>query len=428
MRWILITMCCVVQAAFAGQVPTFKQTLHNYLHSTQWMSVQDAYRQRIAEIDKSFLTLFPTYKFSGMFGSEYRRAGQAAATRLNTKNVTLNMTESFHFGKDYYAWKAREEDRVNEKIGFSDQKSEVLMAGTLLHLQGFLMNEKIKILEKRKSISDRNRKQVEIKYEQGLMSFSEKEKTLEKMDELDLEKYQLEGAYYEVLAQYEAETGVIVSGFKKPILNSWDRYLPKSEKAFVKKAIQFDTSVPVAQHQQAAAKLDLMSSESQLYPKVDLQVNSIQELGISGADTKNSIENVSITISHDLFASGNDLYNLKIAKAKARLARINYLQIKRNLEESLHNQWVKYIISQKTYLYAKRKMNRMKGVIRYDQKQFEAGRLDIKDLLDSEQKLAEAEQGMMDAELKYRQEQMSILSSINQLDNALAVGTGEQYD
>ena len=427
MKRILITSL-LVQSVFAAQVPTLKQTLHNYVHSTQWASVHESYQQRMADIDRSFLGLFPTYKFSGMFGSEYRKAGQAAATRLKTKNVSLNITESFQFGKDYFTWKAREQDRLNENIGFSDQKLEVLMAGTLLHLKGFLMNEKIKILDKRKSISDRNRAQVGIKYQQGLMSFSEKEKTLEKMDELTLEKYQVEGAFYEALGQYEAETGLIISGFKKPDLSSWDKYLPKSEKSFIHKASQLDTTVLVANHQQKSAQLEVMASESQLYPKVDLQANSIQEVGYSGADAKNSIENVSITVSHDLFGSGNDLYQLKMAKSKARLARVSYLQTKRNLTDSLHNQWAKYVISQKTYAYAQRKMSRMKGVIRYDQKQFEAGQLDIRGLLDSEQKLAESEQNMIDAELKYRQEQMLILSAIHQLDHALAVGTGEEYE
>jgi outer membrane protein TolC len=423
MKWILITTI-VSQFIYAGQTPTFEQTLHNYLHSTKWMSVQDLYKQRMAEIDKSFLGLFPTYKFSGMFGSEYRKAGVNTPTRLKTQSTTLNMTESFRFGKDYYFWKAREQDRVTHAIRFSDQKSEVLMAGALLHLRGYLMAEKLKILKKRKEISDRNRAQVIIKYEQGLISFSDKEKIIEKIDELDLEQYQMEGSFYQILGQYEAETGVMVSGFELPVLTSWDEYLPKSENEFIKKAIQYDTTVIGAKSQQEAAKLDLMASESQLYPRVDFQVNSMQEHNLQGVRAKNSTENVSITISHDLFASGNDIYDLKIAKAKARLSRINYLQIKRNLEYALHNQWVAFTLSQNTYLYAKRKMDRMKGVIRFDQKQFEAGRIDIKDLLDSEEKLAQAEEMMIDAELKYRKEQMSILFAVNQLDNALVMGIG----
>lgn len=234
MKWILITTI-VSQFIYAGQTPTFEQTLHNYLHSTKWMSVQDLYKQRMAEIDKSFLGLFPTYKFSGMFGSEYRKAGVNTPTRLKTQSTTLNMTESFRFGKDYYFWKAREQDRVTHAIRFSDQKSEVLMAGALLHLRGYLMGEKLKILKKRKEISDRNRAQVIIKYEQGLISFSDKEKIIEKIDELDLEQYQMEGSFYQILGQYEAETGVMVSGFELPVLTSWDEYLPKSENEFIKK-------------------------------------------------------------------------------------------------------------------------------------------------------------------------------------------------
>ena len=148
MKWILITACCAVQTIFASQIPTFQETLHHYLHSTQWLKVQDTYKQRVAEIDQSFLKLFPTYYFSGMFGSEYRQSGEETATRLKTKNVTLNMSESFQFGKDYYRWQARERDRFNENLKRFDERSNVLMAGSLLHLKGFLIHEKMKILDR----------------------------------------------------------------------------------------------------------------------------------------------------------------------------------------------------------------------------------------------------------------------------------------
>ena len=178
-----------------------------------------------------------------------------------------------------------------------------------------------------------------------------------------------------------------------------------------------------------AAQLALKSAKSQLYPKIEFAANSIQELNLSGTPGKNSTDNLTVTVTHDLFASGNDLYALKINHSRAQLSRIQFMQAERNLRSDLHNMWVQYYSSKMAYQFAMKKLNRMTRVVKYDLKEFDAGRISIKDLLDSQEKQTKAEQDMIEAQMKYRAQQLSILQTTNKLDEALGVKiNGVQYE
>ena len=133
-----------------GKDVSLEDTVHHYLHSMDWLSTNASYEQKMAEIDQSFLALFPTYKFSGMFGSEYRNTVQAgavrdtsAATRLKNKVLSLNATESFHFGKDYFNWQSKEAERAVENINRLTARENIVMAGVMLHINGALIKDKL---------------------------------------------------------------------------------------------------------------------------------------------------------------------------------------------------------------------------------------------------------------------------------------------
>lgn len=424
MKRILFT--CLFALSFAKDV-TLDETLHHYLHSMDWLSTNASYEQKMAEIDQSFLALFPTYKFSGMFGSEYRKT--AADPRYKNKVLSLNITESFHFGKDYYNWQSKEAERAVEKIKRITAREQIVISGVVLHINGALIQDKLNLITKRKKIANRNRAQIKIKYKMGLMSYSEKEKLYEKLDEYDLEEFNLKGEYANLISGYETQTGEDITGFKFPSLAKFDKHLPKNEKAFSAAAIAADSSVKIAKSEFDAAQLALKSAKSQLYPKIEFAANTIQELNLSGTPGKNSTDNLTVTVTHDLFASGNDLYALKINHSRAQLSRIQFMQAERNLRSDLHNMWVQYYSSKMAYQFAMKKLNRMTRVVKYDLKEFDVGRISIKELLDSQEKQTKAEQDMIEAQMKYRAQQLSILQTTNKLDEALGVKiNGVQYE
>ena len=296
----------------------------------------------------------------------------------------------------------------------------------LLHINGALIQDKLNLLTKVKKLLIAPA-QIKIKYKMGLMSYSEKEKLYEKLDEYDLEDFNLKGEYANLISGYETQTGEYITGFKFPSLKKFDKHLPKNEKAFLAAAIAADSSVKIAKSEFDAAQLALKSAKSQLYPKIEFAANSIQELNLSGTLGKNSTDNLTVTVTHDLFASGNDLYALKINHSRAQLSRIQFMQAERNLR-SISITCGCSIIQANGLSVCDEKLNRMTRVVKYDLKEFDAGRISIKDLLDS-QKQTKAEQDMIEAQMKYRAQQLSILQTTNKLDEALGVKiNGVQYE
>tara|TARA_Y200000002_G_scaffold382735_1_gene401027 strand:+ start:8822 stop:10135 length:1314 start_codon:yes stop_codon:yes gene_type:complete len=430
MIWIFLQFF-VLSYTYAAPVDIDK-TVSLYSTSPNLHAVFENYKQRMANLDKAFLALFPTYKLSGMFGSEYRLqrlTSSSQPTRLKTKNVFMNATETFQFGKDYFNWKAKEYQRINEDINYRNGFEEVIISGVILHIKGFLTQQKLKVIKERSKAIRRNRAQTNIKYRQGLISFTEKNNTIERLDQLEVDDFRIQREWGDILNQYENETGKMVTGFKNIAFQSWDQATPKDEKAFKKLAVINDATIVMAENDHNATKMELSSAESNLYPKIDFSVNSIIERGAAGVAQNTTSENISVTISHDLFASFKDIYDLKIVKSKARVAKVKYLQARRNLRYDLHNQWTQFELSKKSYEMLKRKFERLKGLQKYQEHEFESGRISIKQLLESEEVFAQVESEMIDSLLIYRTQQIAILKLSGQLTNVLGYQLGEvDYD
>ena len=383
-------------------------------------AVQDQARLTNAEIK-----LYPTFSVKASSGRSENKTtdldnDSVETEYFNPKNVGVDIKQAFEFGKDYYSWEAAQINQKSSLISRRDQKRNLLIGGLSLHLQGAMIQKRMRFLLQRQSYVKKNLKVVLDRMKNGMSSETERDRMLDRIDQVDLERFDLEGQIKNLRLRYHTETGKKIKKFSSINTKKLQKWMPKSKKQFLRMAKKADISILRSKYAYESAVKNSDSAYAALFPKLELLIstNTDDEVNV---DKRKKVDKVTVTLTHDLFASGKKAVDYETARSRERTAKMSLQQAKRNLGATLENVWFRFASAQKSMTVSRKKLIRLKRIFKRQQEEFKAARITISDLLDAEEELSRAGEDLLNKELAVSTMMLQVLNLSGNFEKALGI-------
>ncbi|MBF0160865.1 MAG: TolC family outer membrane protein [Magnetococcales bacterium] len=175
--------------------------------------------------------------------------------------------------------------------------------------------------------------------------------------------------------------------------------LPASVEEAFQRALAGSAEVEGARLAVLAAEAGVEVSKSGLWPRLDLELSATDSVNVGGNEGPSQSMAALLRMNFNLFAGGSDLSKVQEQRNIVAQARKNWDKSQRTLEDNIQESWNKLQMARDRLHFMRQHHQVSQRVTRSYHEQFKMGKRSLLDLLNSENELFAAKNGLLLEEL-----------------------------
>ncbi len=195
--------------------------------------------------------------------------------------------------------------------------------------------------------------------------------------------------------------------------------LPKSLEEALDTALRNNPELQAARLGVTAAESGLENAKSALYPKVDMELTASDNANVGGAEGYAKSAAAMVRMNVNAFNGGADLSRVREQRNLLEQARQNLEKTQRALEENTRDSWNRVTMAQNRIRFMRQHCAVSKQVTASYHDQFKMGKRTLLDVLNSENELFAAKNGLLFEELTYTKSTYELFARMGTLRDAL---------
>ncbi|MEO5347938.1 MAG: TolC family outer membrane protein [Magnetococcus sp. YQC-9] len=198
-----------------------------------------------------------------------------------------------------------------------------------------------------------------------------------------------------------------------------EKWLPNSVDEALESALRSGWDMEEARLNLEAAEAGLESAKATLYPKVDLELTGSNNANLGGVvGHSNSLTSL-MRMNMNLFEGGAGRARIQEQSNLVEQTRQNKDKVQRTVETSIQETWNRLTMSRERIGFLQQHFEVSKRVVASYHDQFKMGKRTLLDLLNSENELFAAKNGLLSEEFNYIKTYYELLARTGSLRNAL---------
>ncbi|MBF0584066.1 MAG: TolC family outer membrane protein [Magnetococcales bacterium] len=198
-----------------------------------------------------------------------------------------------------------------------------------------------------------------------------------------------------------------------------EKLLPKSVEEAIERALLNNWELESARLNVAAAEAGVEIAKAGLYPKVDMELSSINNANQGGSAGHGQSLTAMVRMNYNVFGGGADLSKIQEQRNMLEQARQLLEKTQRNVEETTRETWNKMTMAQNRISFMKQHYEVSRRVTASYHDQFKMGKRTLLDVLNSENELFAAKNGLLFEELNYVKSAFELFAKMGTLRDAL---------
>ncbi|MBF0161646.1 MAG: TolC family outer membrane protein [Magnetococcales bacterium] len=199
-----------------------------------------------------------------------------------------------------------------------------------------------------------------------------------------------------------------------------ENLLPKSVDEALQAAMNDNTELQAARFNVAAAEAGLEIAKAALWPTMDMELTATNNANVGGTEGHGQSMAAMLRMNYNAFDGGADVSRIQEQRNLLEQARQNLDKAQRSLEENTRETWHKLVMSQNRIAFMKQHYAVSKQVTASYHDQFKMGKRTLLDVLNSENELFSAKNGLLFEELTYVKNAYELFARMGTLRNALS--------
>ncbi|MEO5340422.1 MAG: TolC family outer membrane protein [Magnetococcus sp. MYC-9] len=198
-----------------------------------------------------------------------------------------------------------------------------------------------------------------------------------------------------------------------------DKPLPNAMEEALQTALQNNPELEAARLAVLSAEAAMENAKAGLWPKLDLEVAATNSNNVSGNEDDAQSLSAMVRMNYNLFEGGANRARIEEQRNLLEQARKNLDKSQRTLEESVQESWNKVIMARDRIRFMKQHYQVSSRVTTSYHEQFKMGKRTLLDVLNSENELFAAKNGLLFEELSYVKGVYELFARMGQLREAL---------
>ncbi|MBF0342191.1 MAG: TolC family outer membrane protein, partial [Magnetococcales bacterium] len=197
------------------------------------------------------------------------------------------------------------------------------------------------------------------------------------------------------------------------------KLLPKSVEEATESALHNSAELEEARLNVVAAEFALEIAKATLSPKLDMELSGSENRNVQGTAGPGNSLAAMLRMNVNLFEGGAGTARIQEQRNLLDQSRQNMEKTKRSLEEGIQEAWNKLTMSKERINFLKQHFEVSKRVTASYHDQFKMGKRTLLDVLNSENELFAAKNGLLFEELNHTKSGYELLAKMGGLRNAL---------
>ncbi|MEO5362310.1 MAG: TolC family outer membrane protein [Magnetococcus sp. DMHC-8] len=199
-----------------------------------------------------------------------------------------------------------------------------------------------------------------------------------------------------------------------------EKLLPKSVEEAVEAALRDNAELEAGRANVTAADASLANAKAAMYPKLDLELSAANNANVGGSEQHGQSAAAMLKMNYNAFSGGADVARIQEQRNMLEQARKNLEKSQRTLDETTREAWNKLTMAQNRIGFLRQHYEVSKRVTASYHDQFKMGKRTLLDVLNSENELFAAKNGLLFEELAYIKGAYELFAKMGMLREALA--------
>lgn len=305
-------------------------------------------------------------------------------------------------------------------INIIDVRENLALRVVLAYLDVLRTQEEVKLIQDyQKKISD-YRDRIGKMVEQGGADESMAVQAHDIQNQLDSTLADVEGQLNKALAEYNEVVGhQVTDALQRPALKT--EAIPADVEQAVRTAMETHPALKAARLQDEAAAHDIDADKGKLYPDVTGEVSyyhkNIDEV-IGGNDTE---ERALLRMNWDFSTGGAQFAKIRQSRERHLQAEAQARDLQGRIEREIRKAYAEMAATKKRLDVSVDRVKVSTDLVATYEKQFEAAKVTILNMLQAENTHFNAELGQLNADYRFLAAQYSVLANLGQLQQALGI-------
>ncbi len=201
--------------------------------------------------------------------------------------------------------------------------------------------------------------------------------------------------------------------------------LPKSLEEAWNRTMLDNKELEAARFAVAAAESGLAVAQAALYPKVEMELTGSNTANVSGSAGHSQTLTAMLRMNHNLYNGGADLSKLEEQQNLLTQAQLNLEKGRLTLKQAVQESWNRLAMAKDRIHFMRRHYEVSKQVTTSYHQQFKAGKRTLLDLLNSENELFAAKNGLLLEELNHIKGAYELFGRMGTLREVLTATAGQ---
>lgn len=199
-----------------------------------------------------------------------------------------------------------------------------------------------------------------------------------------------------------------------------ERVLPKSIEEALQTALLSSKELEAARFTVAAAEAGLATAKANLYPKIDIELTGTNNANVGGSAGHGQTLTSMLRMNYNFSNGGADRSKIQEQINMLEQSNQNLEKSQRSIEQSTRESWNKLTMAQNRIVFMQQHYNVSKQVTASYHEQFKAGKRTLLDVLNSENELFAAKNGLLFEEFNYTKSVYELFSKMGTIQDVLA--------
>ncbi|MEO5340411.1 MAG: TolC family outer membrane protein [Magnetococcus sp. MYC-9] len=198
-----------------------------------------------------------------------------------------------------------------------------------------------------------------------------------------------------------------------------EKLLPRSVEEVLQEALHGNPELVAARWSVAAAEAGVEGAKAALWPKLDVELTASNTANVAGTEGHAQSTAAMLRMNYNAFDGGADVSRIQEQRNLLEQARQNLDKTRRSVEENTRETWHKLVMSQNRIRLMKQHYAVSRQVTASYHDQFKMGKRTLLDVLNSENELFSAKNGLLFEELTYVKSAYELFARMGTLRDAL---------
>lgn len=378
--------------------------------------------QRAEKVNQALAGWRPSVNFRGSIANQYNdnqasNAQNRKATFYTAPKVAnVEVSQSiFAGGQTVYQTKQADKNVLAGMADFTATEQRVLLDSVTAYLNLWLRRSILSLRDKDVMLKETNLEQALARQKVGASSSTE---VAQAESELAFSKANRITALAEMQAAEAAYIRAVgeVPGELPPPRELITQYaIPKDMDSYIKACLTNNPTILNASYTAQSSKAGIKTARAAFSPKVDLEARGQQSVQQGNADSRSRNGSVLLSLTIPIYQRGTEYSGYREASSKYKQDKVSIAVARRTVRNDAVQAWHNWKAALLRIDENKRRIEAQQAALDSIRSEYEVGEKTLRDVLDEENKLLEAQTNLVNAEQTYFLSIYQVLSGLGML-------------